>query len=191
MSEKNNAANKNNAQKSTGPKTPQGKARSRLNSTKHGGYARVCIEGEDSGRLKALFLDLVAEYKPMGFEEYYLLNEIADSIWRKNRFKAGETNAISSYSYHLGAQTEEKGDIGFAMAQDAGAYGTIPRCLAAEELMDRRVWRLFDRLRKIQKERAFCACKAKGGQLLLPSNSSDHLAQGTTSAVTDCDYPHI
>ena len=71
---------------------------------------RVCIEGEDNGRLKALFLDLVAEYKPTGFEECYLLNEIADTIWRKNRFKAGETSAISAYSYHLGAQTQEKGD---------------------------------------------------------------------------------
>src|SRR5688572_5808522 len=99
MSEKRISANKRNALRSTGPRTQRGKARSKQNATKHGGYARVCSDGEDCGRMKALFLDLVTEYGPVGFEEELLISEIAETIWRKNRFKVAEAKVIAAYSY--------------------------------------------------------------------------------------------
>jgi hypothetical protein len=153
MSEKQQTANKRNALKSTGPTTEAGKARSRLNATKHAAYAKVCLEGEDSTRFKMLQLDLLAEYKPIGFEEKLIVQEIGETIWRKNRFKVAEALTLHSYKFFKAELGEEKGDVGLAMAQDAAAYGTIPRCLASESLLDRRLWALFDRLRKIQKKR--------------------------------------
>ncbi|MBS1874713.1 MAG: hypothetical protein JSU00_15970 [Acidobacteria bacterium] len=55
MSEKQLAANRANAKKSTGPKTPAGKARSRYNSLKHGCYAdAVVLPTEDRKRYNAL-----------------------------------------------------------------------------------------------------------------------------------------
>jgi hypothetical protein len=122
---------------------------------KHGAYAKVCIEGEDEGRRKLLWLDLVAEYKPVVLQENILVNEIADTIWRKNRFKSAEARAIESYSYFKSGGEDLRGDVALAIAQDLAAYGTIHKSLASEEVLDRRLWRHFDRLRKLQKKRGF------------------------------------
>jgi hypothetical protein len=47
-SDKQGAANRRNAQKSTGPKTPEGKAAVRLNAMKHGLLSKdVLLPGED------------------------------------------------------------------------------------------------------------------------------------------------
>lgn len=128
---------------------------------KHGAYANVCLEGEDFARFKMLLLSLLAEYEPVGFEENLLIREITQTIWRKNRFAAAEALAIQASSYVNLEGKEEQGDVAWAIGQDAGAYGTIPRCLAAEDLLDRRLWRLFDRLRKIQKKRGFYPWKSR------------------------------
>ena len=118
------------------------------------GYALVCCSDEDNGRLKHLLLDLLAEFQPAGFEEMLVVREIADTIWRKNRFKTGEVRLLEAYSYsEFGTGEFKKGDVGTAMAQEAAAYGTIPSCLAAENLLDPRLWKLFDRLKKLQKKR--------------------------------------
>ncbi len=162
MSKKRNAANRKNALLSPGPKTPGGKARSKLNALKHGAYAKVCLEDEDLARYKKLLLDLLAEYRPVGFEEKLLVDEIAKTIWRKNRFAAAEALVINSCRYAAVNGQEEKGDVGFALQQDAAAYGAIPRCLAAEEVLSRRLWTLFDRLRKAQKRRGFAVHRALG-----------------------------
>lgn len=128
---------------------------------KHGAYTKLCLEGEDHSRFEMLLLDLVAEYKPLGFEENLLVSEIAQTIWRKNRFKAAEALAIHSYSFFKHQGEEHKGDVALALAQDASAYGTIPRCLAAEDVLDRRLWGHFDRLRKLQKKRGFHPWKSR------------------------------
>lgn len=153
MNAKRHLANKQNAKSSTGPRTEAGKARSRLNATKHGGYAKLCIVGEDIKKRKALFLDLWAEFRPRGVQEALLVQEIADVIWRKNRYKLAEAKVIEAYSFADFGRGDEQGDVGLALMQDAGAYRSIPRCLASEEILDRRLWRHFDRLTEIQKER--------------------------------------
>lgn len=153
MNDNRATTNKLNALKSSGPKSETGKSRSRLNALKHGAYSVVCLEGEDINRFKMLLLDLLAHYKPVGFEENLIVKEIAETIWRKNRFKSAEALALHSYRVAESEREETAGDVGFAMSQDAAAYGTVPRCLAAENLLDKRLWSLFDRLRKIQKKR--------------------------------------
>ena len=54
----------------------------------------VLIEGENDRRLKDLYLHLVVEYRPMGFEENLLVSEISKTLWRKNRFQTAEANAL-------------------------------------------------------------------------------------------------
>jgi len=60
------AANKANAQKSTGPKTDEGKARSCLNHLSHGFTSNTAqlIPDEDPEEFKALLADLMNEYQP-------------------------------------------------------------------------------------------------------------------------------
>ena len=63
------AANRANARKGTGPRTPQGKRRVMLNALKHGRYARTekLIEGgADSGLLEWIRAQIVACYQPQG-----------------------------------------------------------------------------------------------------------------------------
>jgi len=63
------AANRANARKCTGPRTPEGKRRVMLNALKHGRYARTekLIEGgADSGLLDWIRAQIVACYQPQG-----------------------------------------------------------------------------------------------------------------------------
>ncbi len=73
----------------------------------------------------------------------------------------------------------EEGDVGFALQQDAAAYGAIPRCLAAEEVLHRRLWGLFDRLRKTQKRRGVVVRKVSGNTLPI------HHSAGSSGSASD------
>lgn len=81
--EKQIAANRRNAQRSTGPRTPTGKARSSRNALKHGILSRELIEeGESVEELAELIEALRADLRPEGEVEAALVNRIADCIWR-------------------------------------------------------------------------------------------------------------
>ena len=58
-------ANRRNALKSTGPKTPEGKAAVSMNSLRHGLRARtVVLPGEDREEFNQLCDDLEREWQP-------------------------------------------------------------------------------------------------------------------------------
>ena len=88
------AANRANAAKSTGPRTPEGKARSAQNSCKHGftasTFAVVRLEELDEiARLKA---DLVSVYQPANSQELFALERMAlaqQTLLRAARLEAG------------------------------------------------------------------------------------------------------
>ena len=61
------AANRQNALKSTGPKTPDGKAAVRLNALRHGLLSEdILLPGEDEEALRELAEGLRAELQPVG-----------------------------------------------------------------------------------------------------------------------------
>jgi hypothetical protein len=84
------AARRANAKKTTGPRTPEGKAASRLNALKHGFWSRDLvnpnIDGtelvEDFDRLLDALID---DLKPVGAVEELLVEEVAASCWRLRR----------------------------------------------------------------------------------------------------------
>jgi len=76
------AANKINAQKSTGPKTPEGKAKSRLNHYSHGfAAATILAPEEDVNELGLLLAELTCEYKPMTATEQILIEKMVHNQW--------------------------------------------------------------------------------------------------------------
>ncbi len=66
-------ANRENAKKSTGPKTPRGKAYSRRNALKHGLFVRHITDfealREDPWEFQALINGLWDQYQPIGKAE--------------------------------------------------------------------------------------------------------------------------
>jgi hypothetical protein len=80
------AANRANSQLSTGPKTPEGKAKSCLNAVKTGLTARtVLLPAEDAARYEQHVCEFFAELQPVGPRETELVRSLADTSWRVAR----------------------------------------------------------------------------------------------------------
>jgi hypothetical protein len=85
-SDKQAQANRRNALKSTGPKTPEGKAAVRQNATKHGLLSQdVLLPEEDAAALEELGERLRAELQPVGELEGMLVDRIIAAYWRLRR----------------------------------------------------------------------------------------------------------
>src|SRR5258708_20618413 len=84
-------ANRLNAQKSTGPTTPEGSAAVSLNSLKYGLYAETLIlPGEDPAAFEALLDRLDAEHQPATPTEEGFVSQIAMAAWRRARIQRME-----------------------------------------------------------------------------------------------------
>src|SRR5579884_774884 len=97
VSEAQLAANRENAQHSTGPRTEAGKRRSCLNAYRHGLTGQiVCQTEEDLAAFKKHCADVTAEHKPIGPTETFLANSIAENMWRINRIRAIENGIFAA-----------------------------------------------------------------------------------------------
>ena len=97
ISEAKLAANRANAQKSSGPKSEEGKARSSRNAFKHGLYSKqLVLPGEDPAALDQLKADLRAEHQPINETEEILVNEMAEQYWRLRRARRLEAELLSA-----------------------------------------------------------------------------------------------
>jgi hypothetical protein len=82
-SEKQSLANRANAKRSTGPKTPAGKALSRMNACKHGLTAQnIVIRDEDPKKFDSLRAELWDEWQPRPGMESVLVDRLAGQTWR-------------------------------------------------------------------------------------------------------------
>jgi hypothetical protein len=83
VSEAQLAANRENAQKSTGPRTEEGKAAIRMNALKTGLTSRtVWIEEEDAPRYRKMAADFSQDLQPVGPQETALVQSVIDLHWR-------------------------------------------------------------------------------------------------------------
>lgn len=131
------AANQANAQKSTGPKSEEGKARSSRNSFKHGLYSRqLVLQGEDPAELDQLRTALALEHQPANTTEEILVNEMAEQYWRIRRFRRHEVKAWETTD----------------LDQSLKLLAQIQRLMSAAE---RGFHKALSALRQLQKERGF------------------------------------
>ena len=98
ISEKKLAANRANATKSTGPRTPEGKLRSAQNSRKHGFAASkfVAVRLEELDEFAYLSAKFIAAYRPVNDLEIIAVERIAlaqHSLYRIASLEAGLTTA--------------------------------------------------------------------------------------------------
>ena len=86
-------ANRRNAQKSTGPRTPEGKARVAANAITHGLLAeKAFINGEDAELFEAHCLSMKESFAPVGAAEEMLADRVAAQAWRLRRAPAVEVS---------------------------------------------------------------------------------------------------
>ena len=99
-SDKKAQANRRNAQKSTGPKTPEGKAAVRLNALKHGLLSQeILLPGEDEEALTELDEHLRNELQPVGELESLFVDRIITAYWRLRRLGRVEAGIFAWQLY--------------------------------------------------------------------------------------------
>ena len=79
-------ANRANAKLSTGPVTPEGKAKVALNRLSHGLAGRFRLLADEAQQeYDALSNALAEEYEPQTPTDFYYLNEAIQNMWRRQR----------------------------------------------------------------------------------------------------------
>ncbi len=93
VTDKQLAADRANAARSTGPRSPQGKARSAQNATKHGfaGATFAVVQLEDLKEVSHLKDDLVAFHQPVNSQELFAIERIA----------LAQQSLVRTYTYRL------------------------------------------------------------------------------------------
>src|SRR5215207_989284 len=113
--------NRRNALKSSGPRTPEGKATARLNATTHGLLSQeILLPGEDEEALKELAERLRAELQPVGEMENLLVERIIDATWRLRRLSRVEAGIFTWELYEELAERaqEEAQTYEFALLKE-------------------------------------------------------------------------
>lgn len=179
MSDLQLAANRANARHSTGPRTPDGKARSAQNARKHGftasTFAVVRLEALDEiAHLKA---DLIALYQPVNSQELFAVERMAlaqQTLLRAARLEAGlftsaldESLAGEEPFITMSAELAGNGDIEITRAQNrnfalgegfhrlarkSNCWALFLRYQAQSERMYRRAVEEFERLKRVRNE---------------------------------------
>jgi hypothetical protein len=104
-------ANRRNAQKSTGPTTPEGKRHSRCNAVRHGLTAETVIGMFESADDYAVFeAAVVVEYDPQSVIERELVARLVSLLWRLRRATAIETGLFETQADPLAGFRRSLGD---------------------------------------------------------------------------------
>src|SRR5262245_39043642 len=94
-------ANRRNALSSTGPRTEQGKQRSRLNAVRHGLTAETVVASlEDAEDYEAFEAAIISDYNPETAVARELVLRLASLLWRLRR-----PNAIEADLFEIQAET--------------------------------------------------------------------------------------
>jgi hypothetical protein len=126
VSERRGQANRENARKSTGPKTLAGKERAKMNAVKHGILCGELIiksgEGtEDLAVFDQLFTGLREHYKPVGTLEDILVQKMAGYLWKERRAQLHEAGAIQRQIAYRRDLEPARSEARFRQALAAGA----------------------------------------------------------------------
>jgi hypothetical protein len=150
--------NRENARRSTGPRTGPGKQRSSMNALRHGLTGQtVVLPSEDLAAYRAFTRRFFDDLQPKGALEEQLVQTVADSSWRLNRARAIETNLLALGMIEaegLVSTGHPQSDLALAMAI---AYRDHTRALANLSMLEQRLTRQFEKalkqLRELQEDR--------------------------------------
>jgi hypothetical protein len=151
-------ANRRNSQKSTGPKSREGKIRSSLNGWRHGLTGQVLTMAEED---REAFEKFAREYRlacfPVGPIETQIAQSIAEDEWRLSRARAIENNVIALGHGSMAGEVETINTQMHAAMTQARVFWRNPEKFALLSLYEQRISRKLqrneERLKTLQAER--------------------------------------
>ena len=156
--------NRENALKSTGPKTAEGKAVSSMNALRHGltSALAVLVPDEDHGLYMIFAGSLEADLKPEGAMEEILVDRIVAAAWRLRRayrVEAGVfTEEMEDESLNVfGRMTQGedyKPTLGMAFIRDANDTNALTKLSRYETALERGLTSALHELQRLQALRA-------------------------------------
>ena len=149
-------ANRLNAQKSTGPRTPEGRAAVRLNGVTHGLTAETLVlKGESESDFKAVFEALEAEYQPATPTEETLVADLAMATWRRRRLYNMEVGYYNQRLQELADYAnEEKLNDSCRLGMIADSNNNTMALIGRQEArLERTYYRALHELQRLRKER--------------------------------------
>ncbi len=143
-------ANRLNAQKSTGPRSAEGKAASRFNALQHGRDAEsLIIPGEDAGALSGLVSEYYEEFHSVGPRESYYVDSMIQSDWLRRRLRRCEAELYRA----LTEGDESETPLGAAWQRDAAGANALTKLFRQISALDRNYDRAMSQLLELQAER--------------------------------------
>ena len=141
------AANRANALKSTGPRTPEGKAASRFNAMKHTLDAEsVILPGEDPAAYQALIDAYHRDWDPQTPNETFHVETMIRSDWTRARLRRVEA------SLQRTLLAESSGDLAAALLSDSPAAKLLARVQRQIASLERAWNRAASELRRSYRE---------------------------------------
>jgi hypothetical protein len=153
-------SNRLNALKSTGPKTPEGKAASSMNAVKHGAYSEAVVSlGETREDFDGLRASLEASLIPEGALEEKLVDRLASLWWRIERAGRAEREGLRA----MLSRVDRKRQVDtFETMAHYMVEGWMERLSRYEGQLERSFFRTMHELERIQARR-------QGGGVLPPA----------------------
>jgi hypothetical protein len=142
-------ANRLNAQKSTGPRTPQGKAVSSQNALKSGLDAESqFVTGEDRADFAQLQHEYIVRFQPLTPEERFQVDTLLRSEWILRRLFRAEAQL---WEYHtIRADRSEGVPLGEALVAGNEVFRRLQRRIT---LVERSYKEAFTELERLQRAR--------------------------------------
>ena len=145
-------ANRLNAQKSTGPRSVEGKAASRFNALKFGVEARsLVIPGEDPAELESLACDYHQQFNPAGPLEDFLVDTLVQADWNRRRYTRIEGQLFRVLIANQDATVESP--LAAMFERDAAKGNSIQKIFRLRAAAERSYFRALGELRRAQRER--------------------------------------
>ena len=147
-------ANRRNALKSTGPKTPTGKSIAARNATKHGLLSQeVVLWEEDRSAFRALAVSLWDCLQPVGALEHLLVDRIVAATWRLRRVHVIEAGLCGCTDFGVNRESLETRFI-----QDCHSSQSFLKLSRYEVAIERGLYRVLHELERLQLQRSGGKC---------------------------------
>lgn len=201
VSEAQLAANRANAQLSSGPATPEGKAKSSQNALKHGlTGATVLLPTDDAAEYERRLEACRRAYNPVGEEEEQLVQSMFHSLWRISRAQTLQMGIMYKGNLEFAKQFADQEPARRRMLIEVETYLKYEKSLRNLQVQEARLYRRYEKdvaelkriqqVRKSEEREAAKAARLKpnhknGFEFSTPKSQPDYAPQSGSQPTTD------